>query len=724
MMDYILRNDMIFFFVFCAAAFLATEFGTTVLVSARSYQEFQRSEKNNNVGLGSKFSTTKSNGDAFFNPRTFSSNDLKRGAVDDGDSDLQKELKIVMHSDGIIVVTDIPGNFTELKIKVYEGIAKCQKYAPAVHTMDFSDGSKRYTLASFTDGLGNLSSSSPIDFGFSDTTLDDLKLRCSDEEFLLSLEHFRAKVSEVTRNFVKIFTKTLNTKVPMLKHKEKDAEDFANLQDVLERSRHLEHFHNYVPLRQNEKIDKNDDDVAAVAKTIDMHSDQGIFIAFVPGLVVEEDEKANFKARPDVSAGDFFIQKADSSLVKCDFVQSKAEIVIMLGDAVEHLINRDLTDKISEHVRSVPHGMSMPGNLNTKQSRVWYGRMFLPPEDALSKLHDESLTYGDIGKQQMEAIKNGYDGVGFGVGCSRRQLAGDAPSCADNQIFCWRRCMNYTVTASPSICAVKKLNFNCVSQRDQIWDGNSHGDYNPMCTNSSEPMVSDSEVAPVPSRNDSACTNFDLHVNQMSIGYTKEVLTNKTTLLYRVTVADELDVKMIYDGKVGWMSIGIENAGGKHNGMNGAHIVMGIYEPTNYYQPNWALQTYKGTGVGEYIIDPTNSAFRHWKNETHDSLAMKEIYVGNCYSTLSFTTSGRAIAGKPLVFDGISINSMIWGVHTTSLLKGSHGSTRGGAEKKRGHVNITAIYEKGPSSGAPTFTILAVTVISTILTAAVSLICQ
>ena len=49
--------------------------------------------------------------------------------------------------------------------------------------------------------------------------------------------------------------------------------------------------------------------------------------------------------------------------------------------------------------------MSMPTNLNSEQSRIWYGRMFLPPEDALSKLRDEIMAYGDVRKKQIDALK-------------------------------------------------------------------------------------------------------------------------------------------------------------------------------------------------------------------------------------------------------------------------------------------------------------------------------
>ena len=83
--------------------------------------------------------------------------------------------------------------------------------------------------------------------------------------------------------------------------------------------------------------------------------------------------------KPDVKAEDFYIEKADNSIANVISRNPKLEIVIMLGDAVEHLINRDIPDDFSEHVRSVPHGMSMPTNLNSEQSRIWYGRMFYSP---------------------------------------------------------------------------------------------------------------------------------------------------------------------------------------------------------------------------------------------------------------------------------------------------------------------------------------------------------
>ena len=629
--------------------------------------------------------------DDLFHPRVFSSAELKEGLHDES---IQNELKEILHADGILGVNVTFRDFIDLKKKVFEGIARCKDFAPAVRISAFADGSERHTLASYTEGIGDMEPF-PIEFGFSDSALDRLKQHCEDKDFTRALKSFRERVSEITGDFSRVLSKILRTKEPMLKHREKDGEDFAKLKDVLERSRHLEHFHNYLHPRPNNLSENNVSSYGA--KTIDMHADQGIFIAFTPGLVVERDQSGKYVTKPNVRAEDFYIEKADSSLAKCDFTQSKAEIVIMLGDAVEHLINRDIPDDSSEHVRSVPHGMSMPTNLNSEQSRVWYGRMFLPPEDALSKLNDEVMTYGDVRKQQIEAIKNGSDGIGLGVGCSRRQLASDATDCAENTIYCWSRCMDYTNTASPDICAADNLELKCVSQQDQIADGSKHGDYNPICTNSTEPVVPDSVIAPVPQRDEAACTDYASYVAGMEKGYIKEILSNKTTLLYRY-IADELDAKLIYDGKVGWMSLGIENPGGHHNGMNGAHIVMGIYDPDpNVYDPSWDLQTFKGTGVGEYIIDPSNSAFRHWQTETHNDLAEKKIDISECYSTLSFITTGRTIAGKPLVFAN---NTMIWAVHTTSLLKGSHGSTRGGAEKKRGFVRITGTSPTPPWSSS------------------------
>ena len=82
--------------------------------------------------------------------------------------------------------------------------------------------------------------------------MDELKQHCEDKDFTRALKNFRERVSEITGDFSRVLSKIVSTKEPMLKHREKDGEDYAKLKDVLERSKHLEHFHNYIPPRPND----------------------------------------------------------------------------------------------------------------------------------------------------------------------------------------------------------------------------------------------------------------------------------------------------------------------------------------------------------------------------------------------------------------------------------------------------------------------------------------
>jgi hypothetical protein len=143
---------------------------------------------------------------------------------------------------------------------------------------------------------------------------------------------------------------------------------------------------------------------------------------------------------------------------------------------------------------------------------MWYGRMFLPPAEALSEEH--GISYAALRTKVIEQVHSG-DGVGGGVGCSRMLLETEGTQCADNQIFCWMRCMNHTPAANPTACAANDggdspLKLQCASQRGQVWrEGfDSHGDYNPTCTNSTENITADPIMPALYTRlTDGTCTN-------------------------------------------------------------------------------------------------------------------------------------------------------------------------------------------------------------------------
>ena len=108
-----------------------------------------------------------------------------------------------------------------------------------------------------------------------------------------------------------------------------------------------------------------------------MHTDQGLFIAFTPGMLTGT-------TKNDVSSmGGFYIEQKDDSQAEVDF--NPSDIIIILGDGVDQFVNHGLKDGVP-HLRVTPHTLTV-SNHGKDQSRVWYGRMVLPLSGAVHPKH-------------------------------------------------------------------------------------------------------------------------------------------------------------------------------------------------------------------------------------------------------------------------------------------------------------------------------------------------
>ena len=110
---------------------------------------------------------------------------------------------------------------------------------------------------------------------------------------------------------------------------------------------------------------------------------------------------------------------------------------------------------------------------------------------------------------------------------------------------------------------------------------------------------------------------------------------------------------MVANSLFGWLSIGLENAGGAHNGMNGGRVVMALPASPVDYSPRTGLNLRSsGPTVNEYVINEFGgSAFRLWQHVSPNaSLATSAVEAGECYTSMAFTT--HAIAGWSLNLTG------------------------------------------------------------------------
>mmetsp|Transcript_1421 Transcript_1421/g.2616 ORF Transcript_1421/g.2616 Transcript_1421/m.2616 type:complete len:577 (+) Transcript_1421:435-2165(+) len=515
----------------------------------------------------------------------------------------------------------------------------------------FEDGTSRTTLAAMTRGLSSIQ----------DLELGDVSdpSKCT-ADFKEAVAKFRETVADVSTKFMQRVGEVFDTtNVPLLEDFNQ-TKRYTNFEEIAAGANHLEHFHSY-HLQQTKEEE--------AALSIDMHADQGLFIAFTPALLVE-DKEAGEKSEvvEGASAGTFYVEMKDGVAKATEFGNDNDVLVFLLGDGVEQYFNKKFQ---GTPLRAAPHAMIMPEHTPT-QSRAWYGRMFLPPDDAIHEEH--GISFGKVREVMIQQVASG-GGVGTGMGCSRKLQETEQLECGENQMFCWMRCMDYTEEANPEVCDEQNLNLQCASQRDQIYrDGiDSHGDYNPTCTNSTEFITPDPPIPPRPESCEDA--DFSAFVSESDYSF-KHTLNPKTHLLWSV-VDDKLHVRMVYNGIVGYLALGVEaeHEGPEpgvriaHPGMNGAPVVMGVNDP----DPDVFGAPYVGTGVDEYQISWYYSAFRHFYDKPFrpTSLTQASMNISSCFSGMAFATD--AIFGVPLNLTAGANNTMIWSIHDASYLKGYHG---------------------------------------------------
>ena len=303
-----------------------------------------------------------------------------------------------------------------------------------------------------------------------------------------------------------------------------------------------------------------------------MHTDAGLFIAIVPALhAIEASVHTSGEAsgtrptgravahspEPDRSAGaadGFVVKLHDGSLARVSAAAADSSVLFLIGSAWSEWLGPHM----ATNLRAAPHSLTVPSSRRGADSgavrataegrgaqrrvRLWYGRMYLPPADAVlpapptfavgaavaaaaavaaghreEPAHPNGVSYADVRRDQITQalVHHTYASQGMAMGGGNRSDASasvgsernaplghggsgrsggsvrqsvrllDSAGCQDNQIWCWMQCMDTSA-------------FPCGSQvfceneaTGEAWDGATHcGRCRPHCPDSPPPSPS------------------------------------------------------------------------------------------------------------------------------------------------------------------------------------------------------------------------------------------
>lgn len=305
---------------------------------------------------------------------------------------------------GMIAITDMPTFFRQAKHTMQSLLPSCLDSMDKNNSYVFEDGTKRTTIATHTLASGDMA---PLQLSSKDAA-------CTG--FEAASVAFRAEVDRVTRLFAQRLSELCesDSNVPLLQSK--DDQVFATFADIVELGEHLEHFHKY-----QKQVAGNTD------STIEWHTDQGMFLVFAPGVLVDR-----HSAVEETVADGFYIELSNGGRPMVQFDDSD-DLVVLLGDGIRQ-VKADQCGTTS--LRPLPHALSMPSTFN--EIRVWYGRMILAPASAVHPEHEhEGWTFGDLRVRMID--QEGSDPSIMALGCSgsasiARQL--EETSCEEGTLYC------------------------------------------------------------------------------------------------------------------------------------------------------------------------------------------------------------------------------------------------------------------------------------------------
>ncbi|KAH9253393.1 hypothetical protein BASA81_001861 [Batrachochytrium salamandrivorans] len=306
----------------------------------------------------------------------------------------------VLETDGLVAMTNVPG-LAAARLEALTESAKCvlegRGSAPLV--LDLQDKSKRSSWAAFQGESMPETANCPRLAGAMEKLRQAVDLGAF--EFLAMLDSEAVKGGKGG-----------------LMSKLDGSRDYESFTELVQAATSLDHLHVY----QNQVFGSNQ-------AALDMHTDQGLFIAIVPSLAVASNSGSVDKS------DESFVVEVKGQILPVVLPNQGDVLLFMVGDGANYLSQ-------PKAMRPVPHGLLL-GNLNPKHARAWFGRMFFAPKDAVLA-GTKADTFQSRIEQVVESRRLGQDfpvlGCGGGGDSNRRVLADGAGGCNSTQVYCWMSC--------------------------------------------------------------------------------------------------------------------------------------------------------------------------------------------------------------------------------------------------------------------------------------------
>ncbi|GBG27408.1 High affinity copper uptake protein 1 [Hondaea fermentalgiana] len=340
---------------------------------------------------------------------------------------------------GIVAISGVPG-IDELRQEAFSLATDCLPNLQDSAHVELDDGTQRLSIGARTVAHAMKDWESPALLASTHPSCVALrgigrKLRRAVQ---LAQQMFLARVDQVCQTS----EKSIDFFVARATSSGDDG--FTSVRDLIDAGSQLEHMHVY-----SRSQHKSTDEHGGTSAALDLHEDAGLFILFVPAV--------NFGKSASAADG-FTLELASGERVTPVFPRDGNTIVLMIGAAFERLVN----PRSRVPLRAMPHEL----HVSHGSTRAWFGKMFLPPADALYTA--ENQTFASVHAAQIDAVR-AQPAKTASMGCTDvfAYATDQSSGCKNDELYCWMKCM-----PKPTCDTHKQA--RCVHPNGDPWDVTTH----------------------------------------------------------------------------------------------------------------------------------------------------------------------------------------------------------------------------------------------------------